>query len=178
MGSNNPNTTPVLAPGSPWMPKPTYGDIVGEFRGRYTSQERGNVHEKNWKLLLLGTWTLKIATKQGFEILKILCAVQILSLIGKMSEIRLRKWWLLKTPTKPKFSMRDVAVDEIMAIFFAGIVPTTDTLSRGSSCYLSSTVICRGFWVSKSFPKSLMWNLISTWQPCTRSRGLPSHKWF
>ena len=70
--ANNPNTISVLAPGSPWMPKPTCCDIVGEFRGRYTSQKRGNMHEKNWKLFLLGTWTLKIATKQEFEILKIL----------------------------------------------------------------------------------------------------------
>ena len=28
--ADNPNTISVLAPGSPWMPKPTYCDIVGE----------------------------------------------------------------------------------------------------------------------------------------------------
>ena len=138
--ANNPNTISVLAPGSPWMPKPTYCDIVGEFRGRYTSQKRGNVHEKNWKLFLLGTWTLKIATKQEFELLKILYMCNSnLTLIGNMNEIQLRKWWFLKTPTKPKFFMCDIGADEIMVILCGHF---------SNHCYIR-------FVLSKSFPKSL-----------------------
>ena len=103
----------------------------------YISRERERAWE-NWKLFLLGTWTLKIATKQEFELLKILYMCNSnLTLIGNMSEIQLRKWWFLKTPTKPKFFMCDIGADDIMVIFCGHF---------SNHCYIR-------YVLSKSFPQ-------------------------